>query len=97
MSALIAAVLLHAAIPAHAGHKSRHAAEPALGLREPPRSMSGISLDQAIEIAERQYNARVVKANEQNVNGRRVYVLRLLSEQGRVWTVRVDAETGGAR
>ena len=68
-----------------------------MGLREPPRMLAGISLDQAIESAERRYRARVVRADEVNQQGRRVYVLRLLSEEGRVWTVRVDAETGGAR
>jgi uncharacterized membrane protein YkoI len=51
-------------------------------------------MDQAIEIAERRYRARVVRAEPKEQQGRRVYVLRLLSEEGRVWTVRVDAQTG---
>jgi hypothetical protein len=66
-----------------------------MGIREPPRMLAGISMDQAIEMAERRYHARVVRASATEVNGRRVYVLRLLSEEGRVWTIRVDAETGG--
>jgi hypothetical protein len=53
-----------------------------------------ISLDQAIEMAERRYKARVVRPGVEEAEGRRVYVLRLLSEEGRVWTVRVDAQTG---
>jgi uncharacterized membrane protein YkoI len=65
-------------------------------VRQPPHMLAGISMDQAIQMAERRYRARVVRADVIEMNGRRVYVLRLLSEQGRVWTVRVDAETGGA-
>ena len=64
------------------------------GSREPPRMMAGISMDQAIDIAQRRYKARVVRADVSEAKGRRVYVLRLLSDQGRVWTVRIDAETG---
>lgn len=64
------------------------------GSRQPPRTMAGISMDQAIEIAQRRYKARVVRADVSEAKGRRVYVLRLLSDQGRVWTVRIDAETG---
>ena len=69
--------------------------EAPIGIRENPRAAAaGISVDQAIEIAERRYRARVVRAESKEQQGRRVYVLRLLSEEGRVWTVRVDAETG---
>ena len=53
-----------------------------------------VSMDQAIEIVEKRYKARVVRANAADSNGHRVYVLRLLSEEGRVWTVRVDAASG---
>ena len=54
----------------------------------------GISLDRAVAMAEQQYKARVVRASTGESDGRRIYVLRLLSDQGRVWTVHVDAETG---
>jgi uncharacterized membrane protein YkoI len=67
---------------------------PSLGMREPPR-LSAVPIDRVIEQVERRYQARVVRQEETNINGRRVYVLRLLSEDGRVRTVRVDAETGG--
>jgi uncharacterized membrane protein YkoI len=53
-----------------------------------------LSLDQAIEMAEKRFRARVVRAGVEESNGHRVYVLRLVSEQGRVWTVRVDSQTG---
>jgi uncharacterized membrane protein YkoI len=69
---------------------------------DPPRAealqarSSKLSLDQAIEMVERRYRARVVRAGVDESNGQRLYVLRLLSEEGRVWTVRVDAQTGSA-
>jgi uncharacterized membrane protein YkoI len=56
-----------------------------------------MSLDQAVAMAEKRHKARVVRAETTSVDGRRVYVLRLLSEEGRVWTVKVDAATGQER
>lgn len=57
----------------------------------------GISLDEAVSRAERQYHARVVRTEVQDEDGRKVYVLKLLSEDGRVFTVRVDAQSGRSR
>jgi hypothetical protein len=57
----------------------------------------GISLDEAVSRAERQYKARVVRTDVQDEDGRKVYVLKLLSDNGRVFTVRVDAQTGRSR
>jgi uncharacterized membrane protein YkoI len=57
----------------------------------------GISLDQAVSRAEQQYRARVVRTEVQDEDGRRVYVLKLLSDDGRVFTVRIDAATGRMR
>ncbi|MEZ5474757.1 MAG: PepSY domain-containing protein [Steroidobacteraceae bacterium] len=54
----------------------------------------GISIDQAIKRAERQYRARVVRAETTEQEGRVVYVLRLLSDDGRVFVVRVAAASG---
>lgn len=45
-------------------------------------------------MTEVRYHARVVKAEAQHDNGHVIYVLRLLNEAGRVWTVRVDAASG---
>jgi hypothetical protein len=58
------------------------------------RALAEVSLDQAVQIAERRYSAKVVKVAVSEVGGRRVYVLRLLSDEGRVWTVRIDAGSG---
>lgn len=69
--------------------------------REPPAigdvRRDGISLDEAVSRAERQYKARVVRTDVQDEDGRKVYVLKLLSEDGRVFTVRIDAATGRMR
>jgi uncharacterized membrane protein YkoI len=53
-----------------------------------------MSMDQAVRLAEERFHARVVKAGTEQDNGHTVYVLRLLNEAGRVWTVRVDAASG---
>jgi uncharacterized membrane protein YkoI len=54
-----------------------------------------LSLDEAIDRAQKRYRARVVRAEQVEQGGRVVYVLRLLSdEDGRVFTVRVDARSG---
>jgi len=57
----------------------------------------GISLDEAVSRAERQYHARVVRSDVQDEDGRKVYVLKLLSDDGRVFTVRIDANSGRNR
>jgi hypothetical protein len=57
----------------------------------------GMSLDEAVSRAEQQYRARVVRTDVQDEDGRKVYVLKLLSENGRVFTVRIDAATGRMR
>ena len=61
------------------------------------RPRARISLDQAVAMAERRYNARVVRADSRESDGHIVYVLRLLNESGRVWTVKVDATSGDMR
>jgi uncharacterized membrane protein YkoI len=53
-----------------------------------------LTMDEAVKMAEQRFHARVVKAEAQKGNGHVVYVLRLLNEAGRVWTVRVDADSG---
>ena len=55
---------------------------------------AGISLDQAVRMAQARFNARVVRADTENDGDRVIYRLRLLSADGRVFSVRVDARTG---
>jgi hypothetical protein len=54
----------------------------------------GTSLDEAVTAAQERYHARVVKAAVVENAGRKIYVLRLLGGDGRVWTIRIDAATG---
>ena len=53
-----------------------------------------VSLDEAVRRAEQRFNARVVKAETRRLDGRVMHILRLVSGDGRVFTVRVDAQTG---
>jgi uncharacterized membrane protein YkoI len=55
---------------------------------------AGVSMDQAVKMAEQRFKARVVRAESQQNAGHTIYVLRMLNESGRVWTVRVDASNG---
>jgi uncharacterized membrane protein YkoI len=54
----------------------------------------GVSLDVAVASAQERHRARVVKAEVIESDGRKIYVLRLLGGDGRVWTIRIDAATG---
>jgi uncharacterized membrane protein YkoI len=53
-----------------------------------------ISLDEAVAQAERQYNARAIRAEEKRHGDRIEYRIRLLGEDGRVFEVRIDAGSG---
>jgi uncharacterized membrane protein YkoI len=89
--------LLLLAVPAEAAKKdkSKRSDPDQSELREDvPGRCPGASLDEAIATAERRHKARVVKANVLQGGGRCVYELRLLSDEGRVWTIRVDSRTG---
>jgi uncharacterized membrane protein YkoI len=54
-----------------------------------------VSLQEATALATRRHAGRVVRAETVSAGGRRVHVIRILGDDNRVRTVRVDAETGG--
>jgi uncharacterized membrane protein YkoI len=56
-----------------------------------------VSMDQAVRMVEERYHARVVKAETQHDAGHTLYVLRLLNDEGKVWTVHVDAASGSVQ
>lgn len=58
------------------------------------RESSGVSLDQAVRMAQQRYHAKAVRAETVRSGERRIHQIRLLSAEGKVWTVRVDAESG---
>jgi uncharacterized membrane protein YkoI len=70
----------------------------ALMAREDPGRValanSGMSMDQAVKMAEQRFKARVVRAETQHEGVRTIYILKLLNDEGHVWTVRVDATHG---
>ena len=73
------------------------AAVPPVRAEEEPRSVTlaaTVSMDQAVKMAEQRFKARVVRAEAQQDGANTIYVLRMLNESGRVWTVRVDASNG---
>jgi uncharacterized membrane protein YkoI len=70
---------------------------PAARADENPRQLTlanNVSMDQAVKMAEQRFKARVVRAEAQREGEHTIYVLRMLNESGRVWTVRVDASNG---
>lgn len=101
LPAMLAAIAVGAVAPLTQASGARAPAAPDSGA--PERSVvaeafrDGISLDEAVRRAERQYRARVVRTDVQDEDGRKVYVLKLLSEDGQVITVRIDASTGRMR
>ena len=59
-----------------------------------PRSEVRVSLDQAVSMVRRSTGGRVIKANTSWRNGRPVHNIRVLLENNRVRTIRIDAVTG---
>src|SRR5687767_11065776 len=64
---------------------------------EPRIEPSAVSLDQAVEMAQRRFRAKAVKAETIESGGKRVHQIRLLNSEGRVWSVGGDAESGAMR
>jgi uncharacterized membrane protein YkoI len=65
--------------------------------REYRAAQASISLDQAVKMAQNRYQSKAVKAETVDEGGRRVHRIRLLSAEGMVRTVHVDAQTGAMR
>jgi uncharacterized iron-regulated membrane protein len=78
------------------GLKAQSLIDPARS-RDTRNDRGNISLDEAVQMAQNRYKARAVKAEISSDGDQRVYVIRLLNDSGRVWTVRVDAQTGRMR
>ena len=72
-----------------------HAGSPTAPLETLERG--AISLDEAVALVQSRYDAKVVKAETVQQRGRDVHRIRLLSPDGRVWTVTVDAASGEMR
>ena len=59
-----------------------------------PMASDGVSLDEAAARVRRQTGGRIIKASSRTSNGRTVHYIRVLTADGRVFTVRVDAASG---
>lgn len=64
-----------------------------LAQRDSPGN-GGISLDEAVSQARRQYQGQVLSTETINVDGRKVYRIKILTNDGRVKRTQVDARTG---
>jgi len=67
---------------------------PALKMREAPRPAQRISIDRVIQQVQRRYKAKVIDTKESQLGAQFIYVLKVLSEDGHVRTVRIDAASG---
>ena len=53
-----------------------------------------MSLDAAVAMVRERFGGKVISASTTDQGGRKVHVIKLLSDQGRVSTVKVDAQSG---
>ena len=97
LAALLLAVGVQAPALARKDTRSWTAEPPILVLLQGARPYAGNSkaLDRIIAAAEKRHHpARVRRVEEETVKGRVVYVLRMQNEKtGKVWPIKVDAET----
>lgn len=93
MSLIAALVLVLSAgtLPARAQGTPSPAARSVVHQTSPQRP---VSMDRAVRLAQRRFNARVVRAETEVQGDRTIYVLRMLDGAGRVFAVRVDAANG---
>lgn len=66
----------------------------------PPPALSamqgdGVTLSQAVEQVRRQYNGRIVDAKTEVSGGRETHMIKVLTEDGKVKTVRVAGKRRG--
>jgi uncharacterized membrane protein YkoI len=59
-----------------------------------PTQRGGVSLAQATSMAQGRYQGRVVRAETVQQGDRLVHEIRILGDDGRVRTVRIDAQNG---
>ncbi len=65
------------------------------GLEAPDRpvlaaNQDGVTLDQAVEQVRRQHNGRIVSAETRVSGGREIHIIKVLTSDGKVKTVRIQ-------
>ena len=56
--------------------------------------LAAIDLDQAARKIRRSYDARILSATTTRVDGRKVHVFKVLTRDGRIQHIKVDADSG---
>ena len=84
---------LAVSLPAWAGLKAGGLEPPAVAGIE-VQAREGLSLSEAVERARQAFPGRVLRAETQRKGDRREHVIRILNDEGRVRTLRYDADTG---
>jgi uncharacterized membrane protein YkoI len=59
-----------------------------------PLQRAKFTLDQAVDKVRAKFGGKVIKASTRQKNGRPVHSIKILGENGRVRTVRIDGLTG---
>jgi uncharacterized membrane protein YkoI len=72
---------------------SRNQEQTATSQENPPKLMVR-SREQAIQLVKRQYQGQVLKADSSRINGHSGYRVKMISKDGLVFYVSVDAQTG---
>jgi hypothetical protein len=96
---LLTTLLFSIALTANGqGIATRHAASVADGSTPPSLSVmqgNGLTLSQAVEQVRRQYNGRIVSAETEVSGDQETHVIKVLTEDGKVKTVRVPGQRRG--
>jgi hypothetical protein len=85
---ILLAACPRAAAPFDFGDLTNHFAHPSHSERQ------GVSLDEAVSRVRRQSDGKILSAETVHVDGRRVHRIKVLSRDGRVSRVDIDADTG---
>lgn len=95
IAALLFALALCAGDPNLAWGRGHGQHEPETQATTPSAvTRAGMSLDEAVQMVQQRFDARVVRAETHSEGERTVYHLKLMNSEGKVWTVRVDAQSG---
>lgn len=85
-------VLLAFSSPVHAGSGELPSVQAESATPEASVLADKVSLEEAVRRVRRQYGGKIVSAETRGRPGNRVHVIKVLTDNGRVHTVRVSAE-----
>ena len=90
----VIAALLLAGTAAAEGLKAGGSLQVPSAARIEQPARDGMSLREAVERAKRSFPGRVLRAETQQKGNRREHVVRILNDEGRVRTLKYDADSG---